>query len=105
MKKGISLPIEMIVIIAIAVLVLVVIAAMFIGGVKLNTADQAAYGSLCLAMMSDCTKDPSAVSITGVFDVNQDGKIDTTDVARLDVICGKKGLDTSACRRACGCPA
>lgn len=106
MKKGISLPIEVIVVVAIAVLVLVVIAAVFMGGVKINPGEEQAFTSLCLALRTDCAQSPSTVTITGVFDINQDGKIDSTDIANLGTLCQKKGaLDDNACRVRCGCPA
>jgi hypothetical protein len=105
MKKGISLPIEMIVIIAIAVLVLVVIAAFFVGGTSplQRTAIDQAFSGLCAQQITVCGASPATISVSGIYDIDPaDGTLDpTTTLAR---VCVLKGIiSDSACRRACGC--
>ncbi|GEM_PF-1997027 len=105
-RKGIALPIEMIVIIAIAVLVLVVLAALFIGGTRpLSTVElDRAFANLCGSQLSNCAASPGQFQVSGVYDINGDGVPDQTTNLLTDV-CGRKGLVTEeACKRACGCP-
>jgi len=110
MKKGISLPIEMIVVIAIAVLVLVVIAAFFVGGTgSLDTRVEQAFGGLCAMQMTSCGVDPSAIQVTNLYDLNKDNVPDA--ITTLAEVCGRKGISAipdltgaNPCRRACGCP-
>ncbi|MEM7813767.1 MAG: type II secretion system protein [Candidatus Aenigmatarchaeota archaeon] len=110
MKKGISLPIEMIVVIAIAVLVLVVIAAFFVGGTRPLAGAQIeqAYGRLCSMQLQMCGADPSTIAVSGVYDLDQDGVVD--DTTTLADVCALKGISVTTttqgnpCRKSCGCP-
>ena len=107
MKKGISLPIEMIVVIAIAVLVLVVIAAFFVGGTSplQRTAIDQAFAGLCAQQITVCGASPSTISVSLVYDIDPaDGTMDTTTT--LARVCILKGITSEvACKRACGCTA
>lgn len=111
--KGISLPIEMIVIIAIAVLVLVVIAAFFVGGAgKLNTSsDVEALGQGCQQWkVQGCPGQPSSINIAGYNPTGNAAnptKGDTlaTACSRLSYDPSKPWSDATSCLRACGCPA
>jgi FlaG/FlaF family flagellin (archaellin) len=110
MKKGISLPIEMIVVIAIAVLVLVVIAAFFVGGtspLRTTGVDQA-FGALCAQQMTRCGVAPSSIFVQNVYDLDQNGQIDAvttlSDVCLLKGIVSTGGAAGDPCRKACGCP-
>ena len=106
--KGISLPIEMIVIIAIAVLVLVVIAAFFVGGAgKLGSvSDVDALGQGCQQWRTQgCSDSPSSITIKGY---DPTGKGSDSD---LGTACSRLAYDPNAqwtnqrsCLRACGCP-
>jgi len=110
MKKGISLPIEMIVIIAIAVLVLVVIAAFFVGGFgKLpgGLSDNAAFAAGCnlLRTTHNCATDPSQITVPNYKPPGY-----TTDQT-LGMACTNLGYSVVPdaegripCRVACGCP-
>lgn len=115
--KGISLPIEMIVIIAIAVLVLVVIAAFFVGGAgKLNTSsDIDALGQGCQKWkVQGCPQavpegqvpikgyDPTGA---GAGNPNYAGDSLSTACNRLNYVVGAPLSQADSCRRACGCPA
>ena len=107
-KKGISLPIEMIIIIAIAVLVLIVLAAFFIGGfggAGSSINHQQAFGQGCsrLKFTHDCSLsiDTSDIKIPSYFAPGE-----TTNPKSLDDACRALGYtDTSnpTCREACGC--
>jgi hypothetical protein len=106
-RKGISLPVEMIVIIAIAVLVLVVIAAFFAGGFgpPTNTiVAQAAFSQGCNTWKirsSDCSMNPNQITISSY---NPDGKANSGD-ENLAKACQVLGYPLqSDCARACGCP-
>jgi len=117
--KGISLPIEMIVVIAIAVLVLVVIAAFFVGGAgKIGgaTGDAEAFADGCNQLsLQGCspTIDLDAISITGYSEPQKKLTGLTTRTGGLFRACVNMGrvysiVQTDAitqCRRACGCPA
>jgi len=112
-KKGISLPIETIVIIAVVVLVLVVISAFFIlnigkSGSSIN--DDAAFGQGCviLGTQYNCKYDTSnpvaskneilnSIKING-YDPDGDGKPNS-----LRDACDRKGF-TDSCWKACACP-
>jgi len=110
MKKGISLPIEMIVIIAVAVLVLVVIAAFFIGGAgKLSTTGDAdAFGRGCQILRNlNCPL--SSVSSIAISGYTPSGGAPATLATACQMIrpeCLMTGvLDDACCRMACGCSA
>jgi hypothetical protein len=132
-RKGLALPIEMIVIVAIAVLVLVVIAAFFVGGVgRLGAVgDGSAFGTGCDRLRTlGCTASPNSVGIENYGEPARSAY----DGATLGIPVppqGEKGpasatgtllracynlnriilphpslLDSDAqCRIACGCPA
>jgi len=106
-SKGISLPIEMIVIIAVAVLVLVVITAFFVGNVGSQTnviSDQAALTQGCTDLLftynCDSTK-MSSVKISS-YSATCGGKSGNT----LEIACCKVGYtDLPTCAKlACRCP-
>ena len=106
--KGISLPIETMVIIAIVILVLVVIVAFFIGGSgqQLNSiGHDAAIGKGCviLGTQNSCKingdKESSlrSIQIAG-YDPDGDG----TSNSLFDA-CNNKGLNADTCWKYCGC--
>lgn len=111
--KGVSLPIEMIVIVAIAVLVLVVIAAFFVGGAgRLNTvSDAAAFGDGCQRWKTNgCNGLAGNVFIPG-YNPTGDVIYEVTGNT-LATACTRMGYDadaaitvSSSCRARCGCPA
>lgn len=90
-KKGISLPVEMIVIIAIAVLVLVVIAAFFAGGFGGGTStitDQAALAKGCgIWKMRGCGD--------GSFPIPNYRLAGDTTVRTMSDACSRTGLGSS----------
>lgn len=107
--KGISLPVETIVIIAVVILVLVVIAAFFIlniGKSQTGIGDEDARGRGCVDPRLTCkaTTDPEKssmmdnVKISG-YDPDGDGKFDS-----LLKACTRIGYDVKVCWKACGCP-
>ncbi|RLJ03467.1 MAG: hypothetical protein DRP11_00625 [Candidatus Aenigmatarchaeota archaeon] len=95
-RKGVSLPINTLVILAIAIIVLLAIVAFFMGaftpGAEVQKA-RADFNKACGALVNDCSKDPD--TITGL----------------RDAYCTMNGLSGAACtgapdddiRRACGC--
>ena len=103
-RKGIALPIEMIVIIAIAVLVLVVIAALFLGIRPPATDKELAFGTLCSTQRTNCALSPGQIQVSGVYDIDGNGQRDATTNLFTD-LCAPRGLsDEASCKRACGCP-
>ncbi|MBI5332748.1 MAG: hypothetical protein HZB65_04190 [Candidatus Aenigmarchaeota archaeon] len=103
--KGISLPIEMMVIIAIAVLVLVVIGAFFIGGAgKLSTVDDlTAFGQGCQQWRA--TGCSGTVDGSGIIVKNYRPTGESSDQS-LKLACERLSkLDSAnSCKKACGCP-
>ena len=94
-RKGISLPVEMIVIIALAVIVLLAIGAFFAGGI-LNPTTQSADVN---AWASGC----GMMKLRGCILTDFTANLDTLTVAGYDV--NKDGVDESAftaCKRATG---
>jgi hypothetical protein len=112
MKKGISLPIEMIVIIAIAVLVLVVIAAFFIGGAgKLGTTnDVTAFGEGCQRWVTiGCGISENGINVPGYNPTGSSMYTDTGDslataCTRMGYTVGAPKSNPNSCRARCGCP-
>jgi len=110
MKKGISLPIEMIVIIAIAVLVLVVIAAFFVGGAgKLGTtSDVTAFGEGCQRWVTiGCSGSEIGVLIPNYNPTGNTPNGDTlaTACTRMGYLPNQLLNVPNGCRARCGCPA
>ena len=119
-RKGLALPIEMIVIVAIAVLVLVVIAAFFVGGIgQLSVVgDGSAFGTGCDRLrLVGCEVDPNVINI-GEYNEPQKSSLDPGSTrGSLQRACYNLNriVDTSIhpqsysaaqqCRVACGCPA
>jgi len=108
-RKGISLPVEMIVIIAVAVLVLVVIAAFFAGGFgpQVNTIGaQAALTKGCNTWkVRSASCDTSILDSIRVSGYDPTGKESASGGAKLLYACNVLGYSTSAdCATACGCP-
>jgi hypothetical protein len=121
MKKGLELPINMIVIIALAVFILVVIVAFAtsqIGGGVSSISLEASFSKACTAYRNDgCPNAGQSMSGPGQ---GQQGAT-TTSAGLIDVkykqdvqgwgtgktlreICTQKGLTTDfQCRQACGC--
>ena len=103
-KKGLALPIEMIVIVAIAVLVLVVVAAFFIGGFgktsSISASEALSRGCVTWKTTSaNCATATSDISIQG-YDPNGDGNPNT-----LSDACNSLGYTIDAtCKQACVCP-
>ena len=107
--KGISLPIEMMVIIAIAVLVLVVVGAFFIGGVgKLGTVDDiSAFGQGCQQWKAvGCSNQANQIFIKGYDPTGTEITSTNTAGDTLQTACERLSkLDSaSSCKKACGCP-
>jgi len=117
MKKGLSMPLELIVVIAVAVLVLVVVAAMFSGA--LGSGDRTlklakAFDDGCGKLRSVYNCDNDKINKVAI---NLDSKIDPSDnnidnIYHLSEICAKKSLawrtaattgTLSECALACGC--
>ena len=112
--KGISLPIEMIVVIAIAVLVLVVIAAFFVAGSrKLGvTSDSEAFSEGCKKLIGGgCTGYSSNITVENYISAQQQYFDRPQRAGSLAIACINMNKVLSAstidpdCRRACGCPA
>jgi len=117
MKKGLSLPIEMIVIVAVAVLVLVVIAAFFTGGF-MPTGDkiaiQNAFTQGCNYIRSVQNCNPNARDFTVSIKLSGDNSpqqysFNSVCDIQLGKASGKPSTSTSRtidndCLRACGCP-
>src|SRR3989338_2522528 len=109
MKKGLELPINMIVVIAIAVLVLVVVAAFFAGRLGQGTNDinlQSAFGTGCNALRSsyNCAGD-----LSFMVNYQESGSTNTqTSFARICLLSGYADTSSYAagsCKKACGCAA
>ena len=99
--KGISLPVNAIVIIAIAILVLTVVAAFFVGGVgpgmQTITLEQAfTKGCDSLVRGNNCDK-------TKISSIIVTGYPATGDTIPFNQVCAQKGYDIDSCARACGC--
>jgi L-asparagine transporter-like permease len=111
--KGLSLPIEMIVIIAVAMLVLVVISAFFMGGVSGPTNQiniENAFSTGCNSLRAQgCSNIMSSINVPG-FKQYGNGLTTTTKISEynvnMDLVCQLKfGLGKEEqCRVACGCP-
>ncbi len=105
-KKGLELPINMIVVIAIAVLVLVVVAAIFgsqFGGGANTLTIEAAFTQGCSALRSGYQCNYNDVS--NVVLPNYKTSATDTNTHTLQDVCTAKGLGTDpiVCARACGC--
>lgn len=116
MRKGLSLPIEMIVIVAVAVLVLVVIAAFFVGGAGRlgGVGDAVAFASGCDKLrLNDCSAgvSTSSIAIDGYREPKRSSFESPEVPGTLLRACYNSGrvlaADTAErdCRVACGCPA
>ncbi|MBI5133609.1 MAG: hypothetical protein HZA83_02750 [Thaumarchaeota archaeon] len=110
--KGISLPVEMIVIVAIAVLVLVVIAAFFTGGVvgpfgQIELTNAFNKGCDIWRSLHKCQLTPSRltpdIDITGYKIVSNTLISSPSDSVKMFDLCVIKGLDAPKCAKACGC--
>ena len=110
-QKGISLPVETIVIIAIVVLVMVVLVAFFIGGSgkqisSISNDDAFGKGCVILSTQYKCEAASDTVEAKNavlrqiqIKDYHPDGKTSGT----LRDACDKKGLG-EFCWASCGCP-
>ncbi|MCX6815227.1 MAG: hypothetical protein NT120_00045 [Candidatus Aenigmarchaeota archaeon] len=101
MKKGLELPVNMIIVIAIAVLVLVVVAAFFSGSFLTGT-DTVKYQG---AITSSCMSWRSAASpCSDSFLI----KVGTDPSVAMSTACAKaypnEASATLVCQRLCGCP-
>lgn len=110
--KGISLPVETVVIITVIILVLVVIAAFFVLNVGKSTStvgDDAAFGQGCvdLGTRYNCNLPTGSTkeTVLGGIKINNYFPNGGTVAASLLVACSKKGYDATTCWKACGCPA
>lgn len=113
-RKGISLPIEMIVVIAIAVLVLVVIAAFFVGGAgqlsQVQHQQAFAQGCNALRFTYNCNEGNVPATTTGAVGIDaiiipNYKPLGVTSDQSLSVACTNIGYGTAnACKTACGCP-
>ncbi len=112
-KKGLELPINMIVVIAIAVLVLVVVAAFFagrLGGGSDEIALNAAFNNGCNTLRFAEQCNPSNIGNVKVRGYAPPG-VDASQYTDgwpffggTDGICQRKGYSTeSQCARVCGC--
>ena len=110
MRKGISLPINLVVILAIAVLVLVVVAAFFILSTSSgfgSIATEQAYATGCqrLLQAEKCDKAASEVIIDGYNPTNDPANREIGDT--LLTACRRKFSDGTfsdgRCKQTCGC--
>ena len=110
-KKGLELPINMIVVIAIAVLVLVVVAAFFagrLGGGSDEIALNSAFNNGCNTLRFAHSCDVNSMSTIRVRGYAPPGQAVTSDgwpfSGGTDSICQRKGYFNDAdCARVCGC--
>ena len=111
-KKGLELPINMIVVIAIAVLVLVVVAAFFagrLGGGSDEIALNAAFNNGCNTLRFAEQCDPARIGNVNVRGYTPPGQTPNTNGwpfldGSADSICARKGYtDAAQCARVCGC--
>lgn len=96
MRKGIELPINVLVILVIAVIVLITLILLVISPPSLNC-DTAKAGG-CLKMIQDCEADPSAIPVD---DFNYQGNV-IDDLQDVCTHCYGKAT-TDECRELCGC--
>jgi hypothetical protein len=113
--KGISLPINILVIIVIAVIVLIAVILMFYtpfnsgtGSVSLETAKSQACRSLVVAYNCNINTDLNQIKVDN-YDVTGDNQMNTLPLDSLMQLCVTKfqigATDTASCRRLCGCAA
>ena len=113
MRKGLSLPIEMIVIVAVAVLVLVVIAAFFVGGTSPlgQVGDVTAFSAGCDKLrLQGCSSSvsTSTLLIDG-YTAPKRSVVETPEGSLLRACYNlnritKTDNAEAECRVACGCP-
>ena len=96
MRKGMELPINVLIIIVIAVVVLITVIVL-LGNVP-NMGCDAAKSSACLKLVQDCSTDPADIKV-GNF--SQNGVL----VTNLQQVCNQCYGKPSAteCKKFCGC--
>lgn len=124
--KGLSLPINVLVIVVVAIIVLLGVVAIYFGGFSPFSSAISVEGvknGVCEEIVrTGCTKDPATINLPE-FDADQDGLTGTTDVG--NDVTGNCGSSTpgelddnfenlcrcfynrntkSDCRQLCGCP-
>lgn len=90
--KGLSLPINTVVIILIAIFVLVAIILLLVYYSQQGPNYQALYAIGCVKLIKDCSKSPSEITVAS-----------GNSVYDLGSICSNLGLDQNACKKSCGC--
>ncbi len=106
--KGLSLPINLIVILAIAVMILVIVSAWFVGVFttqQLTAADEDAFRSGCQRLRLDysCAVSPTTITISGYRPfANSPAEGDTLLTACIRKF-PENGRDIDACKEKCGC--
>ena len=112
MRKGIELPVNVLVIVAIAIIVLLGLVALFMGGFggfAGNVETTNAWSSACGEVLSSCGSDHFSDPITPVGV----GGVEQTTFGGLCVALGRNtgatpasgNTATNGCNQRCGCPA
>lgn len=97
-SKGLSMPINTIIILALALLVLIVISAFFLGGMNTDSVNiEKGFSDGCtkLTTAKNCVVAEIPNIITS-YKVNSANK-------NLHEVCDLKGMDDADCAKACGC--
>ena len=108
MKKGVELPVNVLVIVAIAVIVLLGLVALFMGGFggfAGSVESTQAWSNACGNVLANCAGDHYDDPITSI-------RIGTADVTTFGKLCEGLGRNRTAdtdttingCNKACGCP-
>ncbi len=120
-RKGIELPINVLVIIAVAVIVLLGIIALYFGGfigpagAMTSEGAKVKYCGILMKNVSGCsTVDPAAILIDD-YDANQDGSVSSgtttgacgagDDNLYMLAVCSYGATDSRSARAVCGCTA
>jgi len=86
MKKGISMPINVIIVIIVAVLVLVGLISLYTGTwapTASSVSSEAAKQAACQVLVSrGCSQEAYEVIVTDKFDANKDGLVDNSDTLK-----------------------
>jgi len=103
-KKGIELPVNVLVIIVIAVIVIIALVALLTGGIPLLGPVQvsAVFNAGCTSLQDQGCTNSAAIHVN--LDVADPKGIDAADT--LLVLCQTKygALDDAACKKLCKCP-
>ncbi|MEM5804485.1 MAG: hypothetical protein QXU82_01410 [Candidatus Aenigmatarchaeota archaeon] len=96
MKKGLELPINVLVIIVVAVIVLITLVVLIFTTPSMSC--DSAKASACLRMVQDCSNDPKNIKVANF---TQNGRL----ITNLQEVCSECYGKTTAneCRKFCGC--